>query len=89
VETGDLAYRATLTREDIEALNDPEVNELCDRQVVVVWLGPDKHCVFYPISQGKAFNLILLRPDDMPLGARTIKGTVEEMRLAFEGWDSV
>jgi len=89
VETGDLAYRATLSREEIEALDDPEVKAIYDRQVVTVWLGPDKHCVFYPISQGKAYNLVLLRPDNMPAGARTIQGTVDEMRLSFEGWDMV
>ncbi|KAK5025884.1 hypothetical protein LTR13_010348 [Exophiala sideris] len=83
---GDLAYRATLPYEYIKSLHDPEIDELCQREVVSVWLGPEKHCVFYPIQDGKVFNLVLLRPDNMPSGARTEKASLEEMRQSFDGW---
>ncbi|KIV86034.1 hypothetical protein PV11_01675 [Exophiala sideris] len=86
IETRDLAYRATLPYEYIKSLHDPEIDELCQREVVSVWLGPEKHCVFYPIQDGKVFNLVLLRPDNMPSGARTEKASLEKMRQSFDGW---
>ncbi|KAK5021756.1 hypothetical protein LTS07_010651 [Exophiala sideris] len=89
IETGDLAYRATLPYEYIKSLHDPEIDELCQREVVSVWLGPEKHCVFYPIQDGKVFNLVLLRPDNMPSGARTEKASLEEMRQSFDGWHPI
>ena len=52
-------------------------------------MGPERHCVFYSINMGKDFNLVLLRPDNMPVGARTAQGDVDEMRESFRGWDSV
>lgn len=45
-ETGDLAYRATFSRDQLLALNDSHVNEICQKQAVTIWLGPDKHSVF-------------------------------------------
>jgi salicylate hydroxylase len=86
-ETGDLAYRGTFTRAQLDALHDPEVTALCSKKAVTVWLGPSKHAVFYPLKGGQQFNLVLLRPDDMPTGSRQAQGEVEEMRTTFEGWD--
>jgi salicylate hydroxylase len=88
-ETGDLAYRATFSREELLELNDPRVTELCQVRDVSVWVGPEKHCVFYPLHDGKQFNLVLLRPDNMPAGERTLSGDIEEMRETFEGWDEL
>lgn len=86
-ETGDLAYRGTFSREQLEALNDPSVSELCSRAACTVWFGPKRHAVFYPVRAGSQFNLVLLRPDDLPQGVRTIAGDISEMRASFEGWD--
>ncbi|KAF2211245.1 hypothetical protein CERZMDRAFT_112698 [Cercospora zeae-maydis SCOH1-5] len=86
-ETGELAYRATFARSQLEALNDPRVEELCGRKCVTLWLGPEKHCVFYPIRAGSSFNLVLTRPDNLPSGTRTAEGDLSEMRATFEGWD--
>jgi salicylate hydroxylase len=88
-ETGDLAYRATFSLEELEELNDPRVTELCQHQGVSVWVGPNKHCVFYPLHKGTQFNLVLLRPDNMPAEERTLSGDIEEMRETFEGWDTL
>ncbi|KAH6988269.1 hypothetical protein BKA56DRAFT_630160 [Ilyonectria sp. MPI-CAGE-AT-0026] len=88
-ETGDLAYRATIPREHLMALHDPRTDALCIREVVTVWVGPEKHCVFYPIHGGKEFNMVLLRPDDMSSGERSVQGDVDEMRQSFAGWDEV
>ncbi|KAH8807753.1 putative salicylate hydroxylase [Xylogone sp. PMI_703] len=88
-ETGDLAYRGTFTRSQLLALNDNRITELCNQKVITCWLGPDKHSVFYPVRGGKEFNLVLLRPDNLPKGARTVKGDIDEMRDTFKGWDEI
>ncbi|EAW17776.1 putative salicylate hydroxylase [Aspergillus fischeri NRRL 181] len=86
-ETGDLAYRATFSRAQLLALNDPEVKALCEKQGVTAWLGPKKHAVFYPVRGGQEYNLVLLQPDDLPPGVRTTQGDVDEMRYGYREWD--
>lgn len=88
-ETGDLAYRATFTRKQLEALNDPSVTALCNERGVTVWLGPDKHCVFYQVRGGDQMNMVLLRPDNLAPGTRTDQGDLGEMRQTFKDWDGV
>lgn len=68
-------------------MNDPDVNELCEKVAVTSWLGPDKHSIFYPVRGGSEFNLVLLRPDNLEKGTRKIQGDVEEMRESYAGWD--
>ena len=86
-ETGDLAHRATFSRDQLQALDDEHVTALTQREGVTVWLGPDKHCVFYPVQNGEQLNMVLLRPDDLSVGTRTEQGDIGEMRKTFEGWD--
>jgi salicylate hydroxylase len=86
-ETGDLAYRATVSRVDLDALNDPRIRDMCATKMVRVWLGPQKHAVFYPVKGGEEFNLVLLRPDNLEAGLRTAEGDIGEMRASFAGWD--
>lgn len=86
-ETGDLAYRGTFSKKQLLELQDPRVEELCSRKVASLWMGPDRHAVFYPVKSGQEFNLVLLRPDNLPSNARTAEGSLEEMRASFEGWD--
>jgi salicylate hydroxylase len=50
--------------------------------------GPNKHCVFYPLKNKTEFNLVLLRPDNLPPGTRTAEGDLTEMRDTFTGWDN-
>lgn len=88
-ETGDLAYRGTFSRKQLLDLRDPGIEALCNRKAVTLWLGPSKHVVFYPVRGGQEFNLVLLRPDDLPTGTRAVPGDIEEMRATFKGWDSV
>lgn len=88
-ETGDVVYRGTFPRETLQALNDPQVNDFCKTQAVTIWAGPEKHGVFYPLRGGEEYNLVLLGPDDLPAGTRTAAGNLEEMKQAFQGWDSV
>lgn len=43
--------------------------------------------VNYVLRNGELFNMVLLVPDDMPAGATTLQGNVEEMRAFFKDWD--
>ncbi|KAF5650801.1 salicylate hydroxylase [Fusarium tjaetaba] len=87
VETGDLAYRCTIPAEDLQALNDQALNELMQKKTATCWMGPGRHCVLYPLKGGKAFNLVLLGPDNLPKDVRRAPGNLDEMRRSFEGWD--
>jgi len=43
--------------------------------------------VNYVLRGGELFNMVLLVPDDMPAGASTLAGNVEEMRALYKDWD--
>jgi salicylate hydroxylase len=58
--TGDLAYRMTLDDETLSSVDDPAVIDLLRPNAASVWLGPDRHCVFYPIRARKEWNLVLM-----------------------------
>ncbi|KAJ4152089.1 hypothetical protein NW765_017598 [Fusarium oxysporum] len=88
VETGDLAYRGTIRLEDLQTLNDPDVSRLIQKRTATCWMGPGKHCVFYPLKGGQEFNLVLLRPDDLPKDVRQTPGDLNEMKGSFDGWES-
>ena len=82
--TGDLAYRILL---DVEDVTDPELVEWIRRPSVTFWAGPYSHVVGYSLRNGRAFNLVLLCPDDLPENVSVAKGNVKEMRKLFENWD--
>lgn len=86
-ETGDLAYRGTFSLAQLESLDDPGVMELIEMMCPQVYMGPNRHCVFYPLKNKREFNLVLVRPDNLPAGARTAEGELSEMRETFDGWD--
>ncbi|KAI0843902.1 putative monooxygenase [Daldinia vernicosa] len=84
--TGDLAYRIILNLEDI---NDPELRELVSNPSVNFWIGPESHVVGYSLRQGRMYNLVLLRPDDLPEHVSRSAADVDEMRKLFEPWDPI
>ncbi|KAK7728628.1 hypothetical protein SLS63_006489 [Diaporthe eres] len=97
IPTGDLAYRLMLNTEEMR--KDPDLREFVEEPQVNYWVGPGKHAVNY-VLRGKAdsglaysndpsllFNMVLLVPDDMPAGAKTLEGNIEEMRAHFADWD--
>ncbi|KAK7739733.1 hypothetical protein SLS53_005703 [Cytospora paraplurivora] len=97
VPTGDIAYRLLLNTEEMR--KDPELRGFVEEPQVNYWVGPGKHAVNY-VLRGKAatgvdyandptllFNMVLLVPDDMPAGANTLEGNIEEMRAHFADWD--
>ena len=83
--TGDLAYRLLLSTK--EMLKDPELASFVTDPQVNYWMGPDAHAVNYVLRGGELFNMVLLVPDDMPHGATTIRGNVDEMRELYKDWD--
>lgn len=84
-----MAYRATFTKEVLLAQADARVEELCSGSSATLWWGPDRHVVFYPIQGGEEFNLVLIRPDNIPPSLRVEQGDIEAMRLTFAGWDDM
>lgn len=82
--TGDLAYRIILNLEDIK---DPELRDLVSNPSVNFWIGPESHVVGYSLRQGRMYNLVLLRPDDLPEHVSRSAADVDEMRKLFEPWD--
>ena len=83
--TGDLAYRLLLNTSDM--LKDPELRGFVQDPPVNYWIGPDAHAVSYVLRGGKLCNMVLLVPDDMPAGANTLAGNVDEMRSLYRDWD--
>ena len=59
VDTGDLAYRATIPKAHIDSLNNDELKDLLRPDQQKVWWGPDRHAVLYPVRGGEIFNLVL------------------------------
>ncbi|RDW69761.1 putative FAD dependent oxidoreductase-1 [Coleophoma cylindrospora] len=83
--TGDLAYRLLL---DTKALmGDADLRAFVEQEQVTYWMGPGIHVVVYLIRNGGLLNMVLLVPDDMPEGATTMEGDIEEMKALFKGWD--
>ncbi|KAK0385404.1 hypothetical protein NLU13_7880 [Sarocladium strictum] len=84
--TGDLAYRLLLPTAEMR--KDPELRPLVEDPQVNYWVGPRKHAVNYVLKGGELFNMVLLVPDDIPLDqGNLLKGSVDEMKAHFEGWD--
>ncbi len=58
------------------------------RPVQSLWLGPGRHLVHYPISSGKLVNIVAIVPaGDWRSESWTAEGRVDDMLLAFAGWD--
>ncbi|KIW98777.1 uncharacterized protein Z519_00440 [Cladophialophora bantiana CBS 173.52] len=87
VETGDLAYRGTFSREQLKGFKDERIDKLIEASNVQVWLGSGRHAVFYPLRNKTEYNLVLICADNLPEGVRASQGSLEEMAANFEGWD--
>ncbi|MFI5897096.1 FAD-dependent monooxygenase [Actinoplanes sp. NPDC051513] len=75
--SGHVACRAVLPMEAARGLAEP------DR--VVVWLGPDRHCVAYPIDGGRYLNLVVTTPADQPTAASTVVSAASLLG-EYRGW---
>jgi 2-polyprenyl-6-methoxyphenol hydroxylase-like FAD-dependent oxidoreductase len=62
--------------------------DLARRPVTVLWLGPGRHFVHYPVSGGREINLVTANPaGDWREESWTADGRVEDLAAEFEGWD--
>lgn len=84
--TGDLAYRIVL---DLDVITDPELRSWVENPTVHFWIGPGAHAVGYSLRGGRAYNIVLLVPDDLSLDATRQQGSVVEMMALFQGWDPI
>jgi len=58
---------------------------LCAPARVMVWLGPGRHCVSYPVDGGRSLNLVATVPAPAPPSAvREING--KDLLSAYAGW---
>jgi salicylate hydroxylase len=58
------------------------------RPAQVVWLGPGRHVVHYPVSAGEFVNLVAIAPaGDYVTESWTATATLDEFLAEFEGWD--
>ena len=74
---GHVAGRAVLPMDAARPWAEP------DR--IVVWLGPGRHCVCYPIDRGRHLNLVITTPAARPPGRNTrISGT--DLLTRYAGW---
>lgn len=83
--TGDLAYRITVSREDM--MKFEELRELVDTPAITYWMGPDAHGVGYLLKGGELFNLVIACPDNLPELVHTAKADLQEMNALFKDWD--
>ncbi|KAL4800234.1 FAD binding domain protein [Aspergillus venezuelensis] len=84
--TGDLAYRIVL---HVDQIPDPELRAFVQNPQVHFWVGPGAHVVSYSLRGGDMINIVLLVPDDLAPGVARQKGSVDEMKKLFVGWDPV
>ncbi|PNS16042.1 Phytoene desaturase [Sphaceloma murrayae] len=88
VNRGEVAYRAVIPKEKLEALDGNVFGKLTAGGATMwIWMGPGKHATAYQVRNGSVFNLVVLGPDDLPEGVSKAHAAREQMELACEGWD--
>jgi 2-polyprenyl-6-methoxyphenol hydroxylase-like FAD-dependent oxidoreductase len=79
--TGLAAYRALVAADDAP--------DFARRPVCSIWLGPRRHFVHYPVSNGAYVNLVTADPaGDWRDESWTAPGRVEDFLAEYEGWDA-
>jgi len=65
------------------------VAELVAQNAVILWVGPDKHMIAYPVRAGTLMNWALTIPSSEPgPESWTREGTTEEALGAMDGWNA-
>ncbi|KAK1231475.1 hypothetical protein PQX77_005402 [Marasmius sp. AFHP31] len=85
INTGDMAYRVLVPTDSFK--DDPELQELIDNPRVNCWMGPGRHIIGYSIRGRNIYNLVMIGPDDGSMESWTARGSVEEVREFFKGWE--
>ncbi|KAE9574495.1 FAD-dependent monooxygenase OpS4 [Colletotrichum fructicola] len=86
IATGDLAYRLLISVDELSGPDKDELREFISRPALNFWIGPSSHVVGYSLREGTMFNLVFLRPDDLPGGVSRTGGTQAEISSALP-WD--
>ncbi|KAK2756025.1 FAD binding domain protein [Colletotrichum kahawae] len=86
IATGDLAYRLLISVDELSGPDGDELREFISRPALNFWIGPSSHVVGYSLREGTMFNLVFLRPDDLPDGVSRTGGTQAEISSALP-WD--
>jgi salicylate hydroxylase len=83
----------TVFRGVVEAAAVPAMSTGADRGGagdVVIWVGPDQHCVCYPISGGREISFAASTPaGDWQVEAWSARGEVSDLLAAYTGWSPV
>ena len=79
------AYRALVSRASMAAseLTAPLMLNMCQ----TIWLGPSRHLVGYPVSNGDFFNLVAVCPGQTTLGKWTEHSDPNDLRNAFNTFE--
>jgi len=83
--TGDLAYRIIVKADDMR--NHAELRALVEKPCINYWMGPDSHAVCYLLQGGSLYNIVLIRPDNLPGMVNKARADLQEMRDFFKNWD--
>ena len=75
--SGYVASRAVVPMDAARSLLEP------DR--VVVWLGPERHCVAYPLDRGRHLNLVVVSPAPRP-PVGTVRVSGNDLLSGLDGW---
>lgn len=63
--------------------------EIALRPIQTLWLGPGRHFVHYPISNGELINIVAIGPaGDWRTESWTSEGDVADLAREYSGWDS-
>jgi salicylate hydroxylase len=77
--SGHIAYRMLVdTLVDADRMPVPEV---------VIWLGPGRHVVRYPVARGRQVNVVATAPvDGWDTRSWAVAGRTEDVLRAYDGW---
>jgi salicylate hydroxylase len=84
-ETGDLAYRVVIKRQDMRT--HPLLSDISESSPTNYWLGPDSHAICYPLRGGDLYNLVIIRPDNLPDFVNVASANIQELQEYFTGWE--
>ena len=87
-ETGDAAWRITLSADQIHRSQDAGLIEVLESAVGLRWMGPDGHVVCYPIRNHTLLNVVLVHPDKPTTEESwTKRGNKAEMVEFYKNWN--
>jgi salicylate hydroxylase len=60
---------------------------LCKQQKLTMWMGPQLHCIYYPVAAGSLLNFSASTPaDDWRSESWLAEGNLDDLVRAYQGW---